>query len=319
MGWGFNNRSGTFFVLIFLLKASGVLPMARNYRNARPASDRSKASCHGNGIRINRVLCEKYSRRAADRLVDEGRVMINGVVACHGDTVKYDDFVKLDGKRIPFPINRVQRPEAAGKSCSAVYILYNKPPGIECTTDRSVRGNIVDAIGHKERIFPVGRLDKDTTGLILLTSNGDLPNACLRSENKRPKTYVITTERPVSPAEIKSLSQGVVITTTAQRERGSRPVTSRTRPCKVSSVGRDGRSKGGGRRLQVTLVEGRNRQIRKMLRAIGHNVKKLHRSSFMGMSCKGIPVGSWREPTSKEMTIIEKALTQRGEIGQNKE
>ena len=315
---------------------------SRSNSNGSGAGSGSSSGNDGAGVRVNRVLCEKFSRREADRLVDERRVIINGAVAKHGDTVGPEDFVKLDGKRVPFPHHRISVPaskedrssDLGGSSSSssgssseggrgggggggrggsvgagtATYILYNKPAGVECTTDRRVAGNIVDAVGHKQRIFPVGRLDKDTTGAILLTTNGDLPNACLRAERKKPKVYEVTADRAVSPGDLRRLGDGVVITTMSQgSSKHSRPLTARTKPCKVSFVG-DGGAKRGGKKVRVTLVEGRNRQVRKMFKAVGYTVKKLHRASFMGMSCRDIPVGSWRFVNAKERKIISGAL-----------
>ena len=341
------------WVLLLVAVVPWAEPLAVGRRGGGGGKRRGRASSAGtsagSGIRVNRVLCEKFSRREADRLVAEQRVSINGAIAAHGDTVGPGDSVKLDGKRIPFPHHRIAAPATAEKKHrssssssssssdggtgtgtgtgpvpqqkpigSAVYIVYNKPAGVECTTDRRVAGNIVDAVGHKQRIFPVGRLDKDTTGIILLTTNGDLPNACLRAERKKPKTYEVTADKPVAPADVRRLSEGVVITTTSQSSKKSRPLTARTKPCKVSLIGGGGggrsrsssssSSKRGGRRVRVTLVEGRNRQVRKMFRALGYTVKKLHRSSFMGMTARDVPVGSWRLVNAKERKTINEAL-----------
>jgi len=273
----------------------------------------------GLGLRVNKILSHRYSRREADRLVNAGRVTINGKKAIPGDTVTHADFVKLDGKRVAIPKvlfeaeiapGALGPPETAsgGKRgakrptpTSFVYIVYNKPKGVECTTDQRVAENIVDAVGHPERIFPVGRLDKDSTGTIILTSDGRLPDACLRAENGRTKTYQITADRPVAPEDCRKISRGVVITTTSQSS--GKSSTSRTLPCEVHPI-----QNSGGRVLKIKLKEGRNRQIRKMLRAVGYTVKQLHRPSFMGISCRGLKPGAWRDCNEKEIKIINRAL-----------
>jgi 16S rRNA U516 pseudouridylate synthase RsuA-like enzyme len=154
-------------------------------------------------VRVNKVLSEKFSRREADRLIAEGRVTVNGQVAAPGSAVKPSDFVKLDSKRVTFPAALLQalgtsevtkarqlaRSPAARAAATAapVYLVYHKPMGVECTTDQRVVGNVVDAVNHPNRIFPVGRLDKDTTGVLLMTSDGRLPNACLRAQHGHEK------------------------------------------------------------------------------------------------------------------------------------
>jgi ribosomal 50S subunit-recycling heat shock protein len=157
----------------------------------------------GGTVRVNKVLSEKYSRREADRLIAGGRVTVNGKVAVPGSAVKPSDFVKLDNKRVAFPpallqtlgasevtkARQVARTPSDRRAATAplVYLVYHKPSGVECTTDQRVIGNVVDAVGHSSRIFPVGRLDKDTTGVLLMTNDGRVPNACLRAEHGHEK------------------------------------------------------------------------------------------------------------------------------------
>jgi len=289
-----------------------------NNKQSLPNSETGR----GGGVRINKVFTEKFSRREADRIVEAGRVTINGRVAKPGDSVDLKDFVKLDGKKVNFPAVLTRRMVGATKSSSPtssssgkkssqsaksgpVYIVYNKPSGVECTTDETVEGNIVAAVNHQQRVFPVGRLDKDTTGVILLTNDGQLPNACLRAEKGKAKTYLVTTQHAVDPDECRKLATGVVITTTAQSSKSKKPLTARTKPCKVHPL------KGvmGGRCLKMVLTEGRNRQVRRMLRAVGHRVTSLHRASFMGIHPgQGLKPGCWRDCNPKELAIIERAL-----------
>jgi len=238
----------------------------------------------GGGLRVNKVLSDKVSRREADRLVSAGRVTINGKKAAPGDLVNPGDFVKLDGKRVAIPqilFKAALAPKALNKPLSSggadkaaknprnfVYLIYHKPKGIECTTDQSIAGNVVDAIGHPQRIFPVGRLDKDTSGALLMTSDGRLPDACLRAEHGLTKTYEVTVDLPVRPEDCKKLAQGVVITTTSQSN--GKTTSSRTLPCSVHPIENTGCTV-----LKIKLKEGRNRQIRKMLRAVGYSVKRV--------------------------------------------
>lgn len=293
----------------------------RNLSGGGGAGDKGKlprkASPAAGVVRVNKVLSEKFSRRDSDKLIAEGRVMVNGKVAVPGSSVAPSDFVKLDGKRVVFPAalllslgaaevtkarQQARTPSDRRQAAATpVYIVYNKPSGVECTTDQQTPGNVVDAVGHIERIFPVGRLDKDTTGALLLTSDGRLPNACLRAEFGHEKTYEVTTDMPVRPEDCRKLALGVVITTQAQ---GSRPKTARTLPCQVHLV------KGGlgGRLVKVRLKEGRNRQVRKMFRAVGYRVKQLHRPAFMGISVRGLKPGAWRPLDEREMEGIQRAL-----------
>ncbi|EEC46904.1 predicted protein, partial [Phaeodactylum tricornutum CCAP 1055/1] len=216
------------------------------------------------------------SRREADKLIEAGRVSVNDIpVKSKGGfkVVPFHDKITLDG--IP----------VTGTSDATInfdYVKYWKPVGVTCTTDRKIAGNIIDALEEagfdsSKRIFPVGRLDKETSGLILLTSDGRVPNAVLRGRHKQPKIYQVWVDRPVLAKDVAQLRDGVIITTVAQRD-GNRaePLTARTKSCAVQVLGRE--------KLQLTLVEGRNRQIRKMLGALNYTVKRLHRVQFMELT-----------------------------------
>ena len=174
----------------------------------------------GGTVRVNKVLSEKYSRREADRLIAGGRVTVNGKVAVPGSAVKQSDFVKLDNKRVAFPpallqtlgasevtkARQVARTPSDRRAATAplVYLVYHKPSGVECTTDQRIIGNVVDAVGHSSRIFPVGRLDKDTTGVLLMTNDGRVPNACLRAEHGHEKVSTF-----VKILQIKRVDDGI--------------------------------------------------------------------------------------------------------------
>ena len=203
-------------------------------------------------MRLNKHISDSgfCSRREADRLVAEGRVTVNGLRARIGAEVGEGDEVRIDGE--------VLRPRTAAKGQRRhVYIALNKPVGITCTTESSVKGNIVDFVGHEQRIFPVGRLDKDSEGLILLTSNGDIVNEILRAENKLEKEYLVAINHAVTDEFLRGMARGV-------------PVHGETTlPCKTGKLGRFG--------FRIVLVQGLNRQIRLMAAHFGHRVKTLVR------------------------------------------
>jgi pseudouridine synthase len=195
------------------------------------------------------------------------------------------------------------------------YLAYHKPRGVTCTTDERIRGNLLDALrlGARrsspqlpERLFSIGRLDKESTGLLLVTNDGRLPNALLRASAGKRKLYRVTADGPVSDGDVRRLAQGVVITTVAQRDgRAAPPLTAATLPCDVQRHGTDGRS------LLIILKEGRNRQIRKMLEACGYETVDLHRLEFAGIGLGGLTPGSWRVLDEKEMALIRTAVTER--------
>ncbi|WP_308637086.1 23S rRNA pseudouridine(2604) synthase RluF [Paenibacillus silvisoli] len=221
-------------------------------------------------MRINKFISETgyCSRREADKLVETGRVTINGVTAELGSQAELGDDVRIDGNSL-------------GSQKSHVYIALNKPVGITSTTEADVDGNIVDYIGHPERIFPIGRLDKDSEGLILLTNDGDIVNRILRAEGKHEKEYIVTVDRPVTPRFLKAMSEGVRILGTM------------TLPCKVV--------KENDRVFRITLTEGKNRQIRRMCSAFGYNVRKLRRVRIMNIHLGQLANGKWRDLTSNEL------------------
>lgn len=224
-------------------------------------------------MRLNKYISETgvCSRREADSWIERGRVRVNGVVAALGTQVNEGDEVQVDGKRV------------GSRSKKHVYIALNKPVGITCTTERHVAGNIIDFIGHRERIFPIGRLDKESEGLILLTSNGDIVNEILRSENNHDKEYLVTVDRPVAEDVIASLQRGVRLP----------ELNVVTKPCKVSLA--------GPRVLRMTLTQGLNRQIRRMCEVFGYDVRRLQRIRIISVRLDGLRVGRWRELSSDEL------------------
>jgi len=220
-------------------------------------------------LRINKFISETgyCSRREADKLVESGKVTINGVKAELGSQAEQGDDVRVNGKRI-------------GAHKRHVYIALHKPVGITSTTERHIKGNIVDFVGHAERIFPIGRLDKDSEGLILLTNDGDVVNPILRSEGKHEKEYIVTVDKPITDAFVKGMSQGVKI------------LGSMTLPCKITRVAE--------RTFRIILTEGRNRQIRRMCEAFGFHVRRLKRIRVMNIRLDELPVGKWRDLTEGE-------------------
>ncbi|WDE11451.1 23S rRNA pseudouridine(2604) synthase RluF [Thalassomonas haliotis] len=234
-----------------------------------------------NEKRLNKFISESgfCSRREADRLIEKNRVTINGKHPELGTKVLPGDTVEVDGKQI--------NASAQNKS-DRIYIAYNKPIGITCTTERHVRGNIIDAIGHKERIFPIGRLDKPSEGLIFLTSDGDIVNKILRAENAHDKEYVVTVDKPVSERFIERMSKGVPILGTI------------TQPCQVKMQSRFV--------FRIILTQGLNRQIRRMCEYLGYEVKKLKRTRIMNVTLEKLRPGQWRDLTAQEMADINAAV-----------
>ncbi|WP_251977767.1 23S rRNA pseudouridine(2604) synthase RluF [Salinicola avicenniae] len=233
--------------------------------------------------RINKYISESgmCSRREADRFVEQGNVWINGRRATTGDQVVPGDRVKVNGQEIE-PV----------EADDFVLIALNKPVGIVSTTESSEKDNIVDFVGHGARIFPIGRLDKDSEGLIFLTSNGDLVNKILRADNNHEKEYRVTVNKPITDAFITGMQSGVPILG---------QVTKRCRVEKVSTFV-----------FTITLVQGLNRQIRRMCEYFGFDVTQLVRTRIMNVSLKGLALGDWRDLTPKEIDGIL-ALTQQSE------
>ena len=221
-------------------------------------------------MRLNKYISSTgiCSRREADAWIDAGRVTINGAVATLGTQVNDGDEVCVDGRPV-------------GSGPRRIYIALNKPVGITCTTERDVEGNIVDFIGHRERIFPVGRLDKDSEGLILLTNDGDIVNEILRVENEHEKEYEVTVDRPVTEIFLNGMANGVRILGTV------------TKPCKVKRV--------GPATFRIILTQGLNRQIRRMCSFFGYQVVKLQRVRIINLTLDGLKVGKWRELSEAEV------------------
>lgn len=228
-------------------------------------------------MRINKYISDTgfCSRREADKLVQSGKVTINGKIAVLGDVALEDDKVLIDGNPLKEKSKRV-------------YIALNKPVGITCTTELHIKGNIVDFIGHKERIFPIGRLDKDSEGLILLTDDGDIVNKLLRSENNHDKEYIVTVNKPLTEDFIRKMSNGVKIEGKL------------TKKCKVERISEYV--------FRIILTEGRNRQIRKMTAHFGYSVKKLKRIRIMNIKLSDLPLGKWRDLTSEEKDKLFKDI-----------
>ena len=233
------------------------------------------------GKRLNKFISESgvCSRREADKYIEQKRVTINGKLPELGTKVMPGDQVELDGKVIgASPENKSDR----------VYIAYHKPIGITCTTERHVKGNIVDAIRHKQRIFPIGRLDKPSEGLILLTSDGDIVNKILRAENAHDKEYIVTVDNPISERFVSRMEKGVPILGTV------------TKPCKVTAL--------GSHKFKIILTQGLNRQIRRMCEYLGYEVKTLKRTRIMNIDLSGLKRGQWRDLTEQEMATLNQAL-----------
>jgi 23S rRNA pseudouridine2604 synthase len=221
-------------------------------------------------MRLNKYISETgaCSRREADRWIEAGRVTCNGQPAALGTQVNAGDEVRLDGQLI-------------GAKKKPIYIALNKPVGITCTTEPDVEGNIVDLIGHAERIFPIGRLDKDSEGLILLTNDGDIVNEILRSENNHEKEYIVTVERAITDLALSMMADGVKI------------MGEVTKPCKVSRV--------DTKTFRIVLTQGLNRQIRRMCSALGYRAQRLQRVRIINIGLGALAVGQWRELTEREL------------------
>lgn len=228
-------------------------------------------------VRINKYISETgiCSRREADKYIKEKRVTINGKTAEEGTKICKGDIVKLNGKIIC-------------KKSIPVYIVLNKPAGIVCTTEKKVKGNIIDFINYPERIFPVGRLDKDSEGLILLTNDGDIVNKILRSGNNHEKEYIVTVDKPITSEFIKMMSSGVKILGTV------------TKPCIVKKENKF--------TFKIILTQGLNRQIRRMCQKLGYSVINLRRIRIMNIQLKDLPEGRWRYLTASELYKINNLI-----------
>ncbi|HKU13685.1 MAG TPA: 23S rRNA pseudouridine(2604) synthase RluF [Steroidobacteraceae bacterium] len=221
-------------------------------------------------MRLNKYISETglCSRREADARIEAGRVTINGAVATLGMQVAAGDVVCVDG-------------QAVGGEQRHVYIALNKPVGVISTTERHVAGNILDLVDYPQRIFPIGRLDKDSEGLILLTNNGDIVNEILRSENEHEKEYVVSVDRPVTEIFLSGMASGVRILGTL------------TKPCKVRRV--------GAATFRIVLTQGLNRQIRRMCSFFGYKVQRLQRVRIINLTLGELKPGQWRQLTPQEV------------------
>ena len=228
--------------------------------------------------RINKYLSEVgyCSRRAADKLIDQGRVTINGKVPEMGTKIVTGDEVRVDGELVSAPQD------------DFVYLAFHKPVGIVCTTDTRVeKDNIIDFINYPKRIFPIGRLDKPSEGLIFLTNDGDIVNKILRARNNHEKEYEVTVDKPITPSFIQQMSNGVPILDTV------------TRKCKVERISRF--------KFKIILTQGLNRQIRRMCEYLNYDVVRLKRNRIMNVSLD-LPVGKWRDLTPSELAEINRLV-----------
>ncbi len=237
------------------------------------------------GISVNKYISESgfCSRREADKYVETGRVTINNKEARKGNRVEVGQIVKVDGEIIK------------KKKNSAVYIVLNKPKGVTCTTDQKDRSNIIDFVGYKNRIFPIGRLDKLSDGLIFLTNDGDIVNKILRAGNGHEKEYLVTVDKPISTDFIKKMGEGVSILGTV------------TKKCVVKQEGE--------RLFKIILTQGLNRQIRRMTEALDYKVVALTRVRIMNISLKGLPKGKWRYFSPLEIELVNDMIAQGGKSG----
>jgi 23S rRNA pseudouridine2604 synthase len=222
-------------------------------------------------MRLNKYISETgvCSRREADKWIEAGRVTLNGALATLGTQVAVGDEVRIDGDSI-------------GVKKKQVYVALNKPVGIICTTESHIEDNIIDHVGFPERIFPVGRLDRDSEGLILLTNNGDIVNEILRSENDHEKEYLVTVDRPITDLSLSMLAAGVKI------------MGELTKPSKVARV--DAQS------FRIILTQGLNRQIRRMCSALGYKARRLQRLRIMNIHLGSLRPGEWRHLTPAELS-----------------
>ncbi|MDU5111177.1 MAG: pseudouridine synthase [Clostridium sp.] len=220
-------------------------------------------------MRINKLLSNYgyCSRKEVSRLIEDKRIMVNGKLCEQGQWVEESDDILLDGEKV--------------KQKERVYIALNKPKGIVCTSSREIKDNIIDFLNYEEYVFPVGRLDKDSEGLILMTNDGDLANKILSSESYHEKEYIVTLDKDFDDEFIYKMSKGVNILGTV------------TRPCKLERVDNN--------TFKIILTQGLNRQIRRMCKTLGYNVIKLERIRIVSILSKGIEPGKWRELTKEEI------------------
>ena len=235
--------------------------------------------------RINKYLSEVgyCSRRRADRLIEEGKVTINGKVTEIGSKVQDNDKVEVEGQRIKKSTKQKK-----------IYLAFNKPVGIVCTTDRRIEpNNIIDFVNYPTRIFPIGRLDKESEGLIFLTNDGDIVNKILRARNNHEKEYIVSVNRPINKEFIQTMSNGVEILET------------KTKNCFVRKL--------GPKKFRIILTQGLNRQIRRMCESLGYKVKSLKRVRIMNIKLD-LPIGKYREFSKEELLELNKLLKNSSKI-----
>jgi len=225
-------------------------------------------------MRINKLLSNYgiCSRREANRLIEENRITVNGQLCKPGQWVEEEDIILIDNEPIPVK--------------DKVYIVLNKPVGVTCTAAKEVKDNIIDFMDYKEYIFPVGRLDKASQGLILMTNDGELANKILESENEHEKEYIVTVDKAFDDLFIKGMSEGVEICGV------------KTRPCKVSRITED--------TFRIILTQGLNKQIRRMTKTFGYTVVRLERIRIINIKIDGIDTGKWRNLTEEEVMELKK-------------
>ena len=232
---------------------------------------------HPDSVRLNKAISDSgyCSRREADTLIENGRVTVNAEKSSLGDRVMPADEVRVDGKLI-------------SENTKEVFIMLNKPVGITCTTDTRFDDNVIDFVNHPERIFPVGRLDKPSEGLLLLTNEGDIVNKILRAGNKHEKEYIVKVDRHVTDEFIKRMGSGIPILDTV------------TKRCTVERISRF--------EFRIILIQGLNRQIRRMCEYLGYEVVALQRIRIMNLELGNLPVGQWRDLTEKELQLLKDSV-----------
>jgi 23S rRNA pseudouridine2604 synthase len=235
---------------------------------------------HPDSVRINKAISDSgyCSRRQADTLIEQGRVTLNGKQIILGDRAMPDDEIRVDGKLI-------------SENEALVYIALNKPVGITCTTDQRIEGNVVDFINHKERIFHVGRLDKPSEGLLLMTNDGDIVNKILRAGNEHEKEYIVKVDRPITEDFLKKMRNGVPL----------HELQTTTKRCEVEHMSRFV--------FRIVLIQGLNRQIRRMCDYLGYEVVELKRIRIMNIKLGALPIGKWRDLTQEELMDLKQAVS----------
>ena len=226
-------------------------------------------------VRLNKYIadCGYCSRREADRLIEAGKVLVNGERAEMGLRVTSEDIVEVEGKRLK-------------REDETILLIFNKPPGITCTTSKEDDTNVVDYINYPKRIYPIGRLDKYSEGLLLLTNRGDLVNGIMRSRYGHEKEYIVTVDRPVDDAFLMKMSSGVYL----------KELDVTTRPCRCTKVARN--------KFRMVITQGLNRQIRRMCEEMGCRVTKLKRVRILDIELGDLPVGEYRKATDNEMRSV---------------